>query len=338
MCKTFLSRGLKPPTQSFPRTALVMILLGMLSLTQSRVAHASVIYVTTTGSKIGGLVGCSLQEAIYSANFDNNVAVDAINSDGSDHFVSTGCVPGSGDDTILLPSRGDLVLSGFVAEDAHNPYGPTATPMVTSNITIEADGALLEHFGTVNFRAFAIASTGSLTIRNAHLKGFTVKGGDGSSGGGGGMGAGGSIYLQTGGLTIENCTFEGNGATGGNGSGPSGGAGGGGGGLSGNGGQSPPLQYQVIVGGGGGGGSRGEGGEGGFFGGGGGGGTVSKGYSPDLNDLTEDGFNCGGAGAYGAGAIGVSAGNDGSCPGGGGGGGAGRSLGILGESGSGAEG
>ena len=41
-----------------------------------------------------------------------------------------------------------------------------------------------------NFRAFAINPGESLTIRNAHIKGFTVKGGDGGSGGGGGLGAG----------------------------------------------------------------------------------------------------------------------------------------------------
>src|SRR5579871_5193018 len=108
MCKTFLALFPGLPARNLAIVALLTILLGPLSLMQPGAAHAAVIYVTTAEQKIGGLVGCSLQEAIYSANFDNNVAVDAINSDGSDHFVTTGCVPGSGDDTIVLPSLGDL--------------------------------------------------------------------------------------------------------------------------------------------------------------------------------------------------------------------------------------
>src|SRR5262245_62363835 len=39
--------------------------------------------------------GCSLREAIYSANFDNNLAIKTTNPDV---FVTTGCAAGSGDD------------------------------------------------------------------------------------------------------------------------------------------------------------------------------------------------------------------------------------------------
>jgi len=61
-----------------------------------------------------------------------------------------------------------------------------------------------------------LSGTGRLTIRNAYIRGFHVKGGDGTYGGGGGLGAGGAIYadgsLGSGitELTIENCTFDGN--------------------------------------------------------------------------------------------------------------------------------
>ena len=41
-------------------------------------AAANTIYVTTTAQKISSMDGCSLQEAIYSANFDNNLAIDAL--------------------------------------------------------------------------------------------------------------------------------------------------------------------------------------------------------------------------------------------------------------------
>jgi CSLREA domain-containing protein len=39
-------------------------------------SHAQgIIYVTSLEDKIGGTGGCSLKEAIYSANFDDNVAI-----------------------------------------------------------------------------------------------------------------------------------------------------------------------------------------------------------------------------------------------------------------------
>ncbi len=339
--RTSLIRGLK---LHWSRTPIVTVMLAAIGLAQPRAAQASVIFVTTTSHLIGGSFGCSLPEAIYSANLDNNVAVDSLNSDGSDHFVTTGCVPGSGDDTIVLPSRGDLVLTDFVEADSHNPYGPTATPLITSNVTIEANGATLERAGTANFRAFAIGMTGSLTLRNAHIKGFTVHGGNGSSGGGGGMGAGGAIFLETGALTVENCTFEGNRAIGGDGGHYENGAGGGGGGLSGDGGASPNLQIQVLQSGGGGGGSRGNGGAGFNNGPGGGGGTVTDGFSPSVsNSLKDGGFACGGEGGGGDAGDGhrggANDGHAGTCPGGGGGGGVNTDdITGLGEPGSGGKG
>jgi len=117
------------PTGSYGRVALVTILLGMLGLAQPGAAQTgAVIFVTTTVDKISSTGGCSLQEAIYSANLDNNIAVDSINSDGSDHFITTGCVAGSGNDTIVLPTNAVFPLSSIVAADSHNPFGPTATP------------------------------------------------------------------------------------------------------------------------------------------------------------------------------------------------------------------
>jgi hypothetical protein len=279
------------------------------------------IFVTTTNQKVGG-PGCSLQEAIYSANFDDNKAIDSTNPD---HFITTECVKGNGDDTIVLPSGAIFQMSNIV-DDAHNPLGPTATPLIFSNIVIEANGARIERTGLANIRAFSVgfasvdtnpggpphvvSGTGELRIRNVHIKNFKTRGGDGAGGGGGGMGAGGAIYLKDGELTVENSTFEGNSATGGNGS--TGNliqfffaAGGGGGGLSGNGGGGAEEG-----GAGGGGGSRGFGFPGFRSDGGGGGGSVFSGHQ------TVGGFNCGGDGGGFA-----TDGADGSCPGGGGGGG-----------------
>jgi hypothetical protein len=169
-------------------------------------ALAAEIRVTTTTQEITGTGDCSLQEAIYSANFDRNVAIDSTNPD---HFIATECESGSGDDVIVLPERAEFFMAR-VLDDAHNHVGPTATPIVFSNITIEAHGAHLQRsFGAGNFRAFAVgftsvelnpggtpeivSGTGRLTIRNAHIEGFAIKGGDGATGGGGGLGAGGAI-------------------------------------------------------------------------------------------------------------------------------------------------
>jgi uncharacterized repeat protein (TIGR02543 family) len=282
--------------------ALAAILLFTLAFAQR--AAANIIYVTTLDDKISTTGGCSLKEAIYSATLGNNVAVDFINSDGSDNLITTECVAGSGDDTIVLPTGAILQIS-TIPLDSHNPYGPTATPIITSNITIEANGATLEHVGTLNFRAFAVGNTGSLTIRNAHIKGFTVKGGNGTAGGGGGMGAGGAIYVQNGAVVIDSSTFESNRATGGDGGVlGAGSAGGGGGGLSGNGGLG--AAGVGAQNGGGGGGSRGNGDVGG-------GGTLDPGNS------TFGGFNCGGDG--GNSNLIFPDGHDGFCQGGGGGGG-----------------
>jgi len=321
--------------------ALAVALLITFSFVCS--AGAATISVTDPAVKpaqqVGG-PGCSLVEAIYSANFDSNIAINTTNPD---HFITTECEAGSGEDTIVLPSGGTFQMSSIV-NDAYNYMGPTATPIIFSNIVIEANGALLQHApNSIKFRLFSVGSasvtlpggstasgTGTLTIRNAYIKGFTVKGGDGGSGGGGGMGAGGAIYVREGTLTVESCTFEGNGANGGNGGGPRGepealnaDSGGGGGGLSGNGGRG-------LAGGGGGGGSRGSGGDGDFTylsevnillgGGGGGGGTITSGQDGTASSGGAGGVLCGGEGGVTTSGGGTS-GSIG-CDGGGGGGGA----------------
>jgi hypothetical protein len=310
------------------RGLVVATLLFMTSVAMVRDAGAAVIFVTTLEQKIGG-PGCSLQEAIYSANFDLNVAINGYGSplnfhDHAPRVVATDCVPGHGDDIIVLPSGAVFDLSKVV-DDADNPMGPTATPMITSNITIEAQGATLQYVPTVtevcdifivvpctpaSLRAFAVGPTGHLTIRNAYVKDFRAQGGHGSDGGGGGgMGAGGAIYVKGGGLVIENSTFDRNGAAGGNGGGPDGpntDPGGGGGGLAGPGGPGS-CAFQGGEGGGGG-GSR-------SFGigscAGDGGGTVF-----DAQNRVP-GFDCGGP----AGNDDHPDGFDAPCEGGGGGGG-----------------
>jgi hypothetical protein len=292
------------------------------------------IVVGTVDQKISSDGPCSLQEAIYSAELQSNIAIDATDPDD---FITTNCTPGTGNDTIVLPPGATFSLTSFLDGDAYNPYGPTATPIIFSTITIEGHGAKLVWNGAGNVRLFAVgpasiqtpngtvSGTGNLTIQNVEIQGFRAKGGDGLCGGGGGMGAGGAIYIQFGSLTIQNSTLGGNSATGGDGIFPcvTGGAGfnvqggGGGGGMGGKGGGNAGSQA-----GGGGGGARGNGAPGAGFPGGGGGGTVfDGGVGTDGGSV---GPSIGGAGGYLCGGNGGDNGNKGhggKCPGGGGGGG-----------------
>jgi hypothetical protein len=236
--------------------------LFLLLLMRPVSGNASNIFVTTLQQKISSTGGCSLQEAIYSANLNNNIAVASVNADGSENFITTQCVPGSSDgvDVIILPSGGTLQMS-IIVDDVHNPTGPTATPIITSDITIQGNGATLQWVSPSQAaRAFAVYTGGNLTISEMLITGFVAKGGNGASGGGGGMGAGGAIYVESGALTVINCTFSNNGALGGAGSTDIFPGGGGGGGLGGNG--AEPRSSSVLNTfdlGGGGGGSRANG-------------------------------------------------------------------------------
>lgn len=316
-------------------------------------AHGATIVVTTLAQKVSSTGGCSLQEAIYSSNlrysFDGVHGV-AIDYTDPDHFITTECTVGTGSDAIILPSGFPLPtfqLTGDIFWDAYNYLGPTATPLIFSNITIVGNGATLQSAGGT-FRLFAVgkasimtpgggtvSGTGSLTLQDLHIKGFQVHGGNGADGGGGGLGAGGAIYVQGGSLVVDRCTFDANQALGGSGGDHSAGTGGGGG-LKGNGGAGFLVTFLDSLNGGGAGGARGNGGSGAGAGGGGGGGTIFSGVA-DPNVGGPGGSLCGGNG----GNISDTGdnGRGGKCPGGGGGG-AGASSGIYqnGQGGNGAYG
>jgi hypothetical protein len=118
-------------------------------------------------------------------------------------------------------------------------YGPNGLPAISSNLTIEGNGAILTRGSTAPFFRFFHVSgglsglpAGSLTLHNLTVGGGTVQGGSGGNGGGGGAGMGGAIFNQ-GTLTLNAVTLSENDALGGPG-GPGGAGGGGGGGLGGN--------------------------------------------------------------------------------------------------------
>jgi CSLREA domain-containing protein len=305
--------------------SFALLLVGFLTLSGPNPASAQgVIFVTSLEDKVNGIGGCSLQEAIYAANRNDNTAIISYGPFGNPNLVTTQCLPGQGDhNRIILPVQAVFHLNQVVL-DYLNPFGATATPMVSSNITIEANGSTLQWTGSRNARAFAVSSTGNLILLDIYIRDFHFKGGDGRSGGGGGMGAGGAIYVKGDGrLLVERSTFSGNSAAGGNGAAIA--FGGGGGGMGGNGG-SGPTSVVSSANGGGGGGAIGNGRSDLPVGVSGGGGTIldaGLAISPGISPEFQPGFACGGKGG------GVEEdGGDATCPGGGGGGG-GFSVDLL---------
>jgi FIMAH domain-containing protein len=339
LCPRHIATELKTQIRFWTRCALVVLATFALS---ERSSAGTTIHVTTPFEGVSS-GGCTVQEAIYSAEFGTNIAISHTDQDTT---YPTTCEPGTGDgDTIVLKPGEVYSFDKFWDGDSHNYMGPTATPIIFKDIIIQGNGATLQWVSGANpqtFRLFAVGKVpssgplalsvngttysgiGSLTLQNVYVKNFHVKGGDGRDGGGGGLGAGGAIYVDDGAsLTVDNSTFENNGAVGGNGSS---GLEGGGGGLFGNGGAGGAGGN----GGGGGGGARGDGGKETSLSdgsnGGGGGGTVFSGTdgrsTPD--DGGSGGYLCGGGGGgYG------DDGQIGGCPGGGGGGGGGHDSSTI---------
>jgi len=226
----------------------------------------------------------------------------------------------AGPDTIVL-SNATYTLA---AADNYW-YGPNGLPAVTSEITIQGNGATIARdSGAANFRLFYVSNgqgnnpigitdisingapldTGALTLQNLTLSGGRAqggKGGDGAYAAGGGGGLGGAVFNQ-GTLALNGVTFVSNQALGGAGGAEIGIAGAaGGGGIGGNGGDA--LAFA-------------NGGGGGFFGNGGAGNPINS------SDLVGGGgggggfSGHGGQGATGGGGGGGLSGNGGSGAGG----------------------
>ena len=232
----FISRE---PGSSFLGSEWLLGCSGNRPLCSRWAPHNSVaqttIQVTTTQQGVTDPSHCSLQEAIYAAEFASNTA---LNLTDPDTFYSTGCELQGGSPPFTIALQKTVYsFNTFWDRDAHNPFGLTATPIIFTNITIQGNGATLQWTGSGNSRLFAVGTasifdtldnkpvsgTGALTLESVYIKGFKIKGGDGACGGGGGLGAGGAIYVGTVGsdvptLMVENSTFDSNFAVGGNGS------------------------------------------------------------------------------------------------------------------------
>jgi hypothetical protein len=177
-------------------------LVAILCFLSATTIDAADIIVTNVEQNIASTGGCSLEEAIYAANFFESKAIHGYDLLGNPVFIPTQCTPSTGNDTIILPTQA-LFLMKHIVDDVDNVAGPTATPIITSTITIIANGSTFQRLSADNFRLFAVGDRGSLAIQEAYIKGFQTKGGDGGRGGGGGLGAGGAIYVKLGTLNVE---------------------------------------------------------------------------------------------------------------------------------------
>jgi len=169
---------------------VTMLAGGALGL--SPVVHAATINV------VAGLVivavddQCSLIEAIENANNTTT---------GQPHTDCTAGNPG-GADTIVLPTGGTYTLT--VVNNATD--GPNGLPSITSEITINGDGATIERSSTSDFRIFHLGSGGNLTLNDV-----TITNGKAPDGASGSVGYGGGIF-NGGTLTIQNSTVSNNSA------------------------------------------------------------------------------------------------------------------------------
>ncbi|HTM10899.1 MAG TPA: hypothetical protein VL754_21145 [Verrucomicrobiae bacterium] len=93
---------------------------------------------------------CSLAEAIIAAN-----------TDAPYDYCSTGFGP----DTIVLPIGSQAITSSF----GFYYGGNTGLPLITSNITIEGNGAKVSRKSKAAFRLMAVGATGNLTLNNVSV-------------------------------------------------------------------------------------------------------------------------------------------------------------------------
>jgi hypothetical protein len=140
---------------------------------------------------VGG--ACTLARAIVSANND----------------LSRFCTPGRGPDIIELSSSSTLTLTAV----DNVIYGPTGLPVIGSVVTIVGNGSTITRAGSApEFRIFAVAPSGNLTLRQVALSGGIAPkaGSEIANDGGGVLNAGGTLSII--GSTISGNTADRGGA------------------------------------------------------------------------------------------------------------------------------
>ena len=119
------------------------------------------------------MAGGAVEAATITVNPPSCSLIDAINSANTDSAAG-GCSAGSGADTIVLPAGSTTTLT-VVDNDT---YKDTGLPVVSSEVTIQGNGSVIERDETAPpFSIFAVSNTGNLTleevtVRNALLSGY----------------------------------------------------------------------------------------------------------------------------------------------------------------------
>lgn len=164
---------------------------------------------------------CSLASAINAANAGASVGPyssgdpGCANPDGLHLVQVSGDYPLGGSLGIFDPSLVGPTIGG----------APTALPEISADVTIEGDGTNTISWTSSTVagydqgtRLFAVASTGSLTLQDIQIKGFSIRGTRAEIGAGGpvypGDAYGGAIYAE-GPLTLDHVGLFGNSAAGG---------------------------------------------------------------------------------------------------------------------------
>jgi hypothetical protein len=161
---------------------------------------------------------------LQAANFANVTLTDAINAANND----------TNGQKYIIQLQPTTYLTGINPDNGW--YGGNAFPAITSNITIQGNGATINRtpHQTNPMRFFFVAgetdlnpglSPGSLTLEDLTLENGQAQGG-GSALGGGGLGAGGAIF-NLGSLSLVGVTLSSNQAIGGSSGGDAGNGGGG---------------------------------------------------------------------------------------------------------------
>ena len=175
----------------------ILLLVGALFVAGPGGAHAATIAVTTAADELDGDNECSLREAIQAANTDTAVS---------------GCVAGSGADTITVPA-GFYALTRVGASENGNATGDLD---VACDVTITGSGAVIDgndtdrvlhvHAGTVVVEGLVIqngrAPAGAAGEDCINETSCYEPGGDGEDGGGILTAAGSTLTLRR--VTIAN--------------------------------------------------------------------------------------------------------------------------------------
>jgi len=148
-------------------------------------ADAAVIQVNGTGGGLGTAGVCTLRAAIRAAETDTSVS---------------GCVAGSGADTIVLPANETIILN----QVDNNAVGNNALPRITTVITIEGNHTVIRRGNNAPLmRLFDVGSsadTAVLTLNQLTLSNGSVDG------------TGGAIYNDNT-LFLNQVRLEGNAAS-----------------------------------------------------------------------------------------------------------------------------